>query len=212
MSRPRLALIALCLVLAGCQDRAADTPKHAFSWWRGDDIAGVRRVAVLPFLRGPKVGRSAEAVAPAFAAALRDLGAVQVVEVDVGDAPGAAADPVLHDEIAAADLLRLRDLYHVDAVLVGRIDHLMSYDPLAMDLSVHLVSCRDGHAVWSGSGSFDGRRADVQADIAAWYHHRQVQEGGTVLDWHGTLQSPGRFARYVADRMAATVSAPTARR
>lgn len=211
MTTLRLLLIAGCLLLAGCRDRSGNTVHHDFSWWRGE-VTSVRRVAVLPFAHGAKVGRSASTVAPAFAAALRELGAMQVVEVESADEAN-PSDPLQRDEISAAELLRLRDLYHVDAVLIGRIDRLNSYDPMTMDLSVHLVSCRDGQPVWSGSGSFDSRRADVQADIASWYRTRQTQEGGKVLDWHSTMQSPSRFARYVADRMTATVvAAPTAKR
>lgn len=214
MNRLLLLCLAVGLVLlSGCTDRRrTDTPSHGFSWWRGDGLAQVRRIAVVPFAHGPKVGRSGEQVAPAFAAALRDMGVAQIVELDPADVPANQRDPLQHDAVSADQLLHLRDRYHVDAVLLGRIDRMSSYDPMTMDLTVHLVSCRDGQPVWSGSGSFDGRRADVQDDISSWYRRRQVEEGGQVLDWKTTLQSPSRFSRYVADRMTATVMEPTAKR
>lgn len=210
MSRAaRLLLLALALgALPGCLGgRGGEAPTHPFSYHVLPEIGQLRRVAVLPFTRGPRIGRAADVITASMSASLRELGIQQVVEVDparVDLLP--ARDPVLTQDISSEELLRLRDRLNVDGVLVGRVEQFTSFDPIAVGVSAHLVSCLDGQAVWSATGHFDGRRDDVQRDIAAWWRSHQAPSGTSVQGWRTTLQSPSLFTRYVCDRLVASMA------
>ena len=208
---PRLTALALTLALAGLtgcpSGRSSDAPSHAFSYHVLPEIGQLQRVAVLPFTRGPRIGRAADVITDSMSASLRELGIQQVVEVDPARSDLLPAhDPVLTENISSDDLLRLRDRLNVDGVLVGRVEQFTSFDPIAVGVSVHLVSCLDGQAVWSATGHFDGRRDDVQRDIQAWWRSHQAPSKNSVQGWQTTLQSPSLFTRYVCDRLVASMA------
>lgn len=208
---PRLTALALALALAGLTGcpggRGSDAPSHPFSYHVLPEIGQLHRVAVLPFTRGPRIGRAADVITASMSASLRELGIQQVVEVDPARSDLLPAhDPVLTENISSDDLLRLRDRLNVDGVLVGRVEQFTSFDPIAIGVSVHLVSCLDGQAVWSATGHFDGRRDDVQRDIQAWWRSHQAPSKNSVQGWQNTLQSPSLFTRYVCDRLVASMA------
>jgi hypothetical protein len=211
--RGLLALTAL-LALGGCGlQRTDDVPTHPYSYHVVPAVGELRRVAVLPFSRGPRIGRAADVITASMASSLRELGIHQVVEVDPARTDLLpASDPVLTEDISSADLLRLRDRLNVDGVLVGRVEQFTSFDPIAIGVSVHLISCLDGQAAWSATGHFDGRRDDVQRDIQSWWRSHQAPSRNSVQGWQNTLQSPSLFTRYVCDRLVASMTqrvAPT---
>jgi len=208
-SRAVILAVAVALTgLTGCPSgRASDAPSHPYSYHVLPEIGQMRRVAVLPFTRGDHIGRAADVITASMSASLRELGIQQVVEVDPARSDLLPSrDPVLTEDISSTDLLRLRDKLNVDGVLIGRVEQFTSFDPIALGVSVHLVSCLDGQAVWSATGHFDGRRDDVQRDIQAWWRSHQAPSKNTVQGWQNTLQSPSLFTRYVCDRLVASMA------
>jgi hypothetical protein len=207
---PLPALIALLAAgcLAGCMGyhRADAKPLARFSSQSSAKVGDVRRIAILPLSLGHDVGRSAQAIDRALAASLRELDRFEVVAVPVDQRDELLArDPVLANGISSAELLRLRDALQVDAVLVGRVDQYQGYDPIALGLTAHLVSCVDGSVLWSATGNFDGSRGDIQADIERWHHGAIGEATASIAGWRATLASPSLFCRYVGDRLARTV-------
>ena len=97
--------------------------------------------------------------------------------------------------------------YRIDAVLIGRIEQLDSYDPVSLALEAVLVDCSDGTVLWTASGHFDARRADVQDDVRAWHRAAVGEAQQGIAGWRATLSSPALFARYVCDRLAHSVRA-----
>lgn len=204
---PLVLALAASVLLASCGGSRSDAPTHPFSYHVLPDIGQLTRVAVLPFTHGPRIGRAADVITASMAASLRELGLHQVVEVDSARSDLLPTrDPVLTEDISSDDLLRLRDKLNVDGVLIGRVEQFTSFDPIAVGVSVHLVSCLDGQAVWSATGHFDGRRDDVQRDIQAWWRSHQAASPNSVQGWQTTLQSPSLFTRYVCDRLVATMA------
>jgi hypothetical protein len=115
-------------------------------------------------------------------------------------------DVVKTNRISSTQLLAIRDALQVDGIMVGRIEHFNSYDPLAIGVTVDLISCLDGSIVWSATGHFDGARQDIQYDVERWYE-RQITSDG-IAGWKVTLQSPKLFTRYIAERMVKTIAIP----
>lgn len=199
-----LALAALALCTTGC-NRRSDTAKHPVSWQREAGLSAVRRVVVLPAAFEEEAGRSAESLDATIATALRDRNQQVVLRATGTDLPADLAAGVRSDRIEVDSILALRDRYHADAILIAHCHRFRGYDPVALSLTLHLISCHDGSVLWSSSGDFDGARATVQADLASWYRHRQADSGNSVQTWRIALQSPSLFSRYAADRLFQTM-------
>jgi hypothetical protein len=206
----RIVVALVILALSSCAARPNANPNGPFSFYTSPQAIEFRRVAVLPFRAGDKVGRSAAVVTQSMAAALRELGYHEVVTIS-GDAGEnlLGRDVLYQNDIAADELLRIRDQLHVDAVMLGRVEQYDSFDPISIGLSVHLVSCLDGSVAWSATGNFDGRRLDVQHDVRRWHNATLTGEHESIGGWKNILQSPGLYSRYVCDRLVATL--PTRR-
>lgn len=202
-----LAMVLMLVVSSGC-DRRRTTEHHPFSWQLQPAAAAVTRIVVLPIDRAGVSGRSAQGVDAAIAAALRDLSRHVVIEAGPDTLPNGMLGAVEADRVSVQDLLTLRDRYHADAVLIGRLHQFQGYDPVAVGLTMHLVSCHDGSALWSATGHFDGARTSVQDDVQAWYRRRMADRGNTVQTWRTVLHTPSLYSRYVADRMLGSLIEP----
>jgi hypothetical protein len=85
----------------------------------------------------------------------------------------------------------------VDAILFTDLTHYSPYQPISIGIRSKLVSARDGHPLWSFDTVFDSARPDVQT--AASHYHRDLSHPAYPLeDASAILQSPSRFAKYVA--------------
>jgi hypothetical protein len=144
----------------------------------------------------------------AVATAVRDLNNQVVLQADATALPNDLSAGVRSDSISVDAILALRDQYRCDAILIGHCHRFQGYDPVAISMTLHLISCHDGAVLWSATGDFDGSRATVQKDLASWYRHRQADPGNTVQTWRTALQTPSLFSRYAADRLLLTMVVP----
>lgn len=206
----RVLIAALALLTLGATSGCARTgPPPSTSWRTSERAADPGRVAVLAFWSGDGVGRSSSAVGEAMAASLRELGLHEVLLVGVERRRALLPDDVLlANRLSVEQLLRLRDELRCDSVLLGRIEQFTAYDPVAMGLSVHLVSCADGEKLWEATSHLDGSRQDVQDDLRKWYDRSAGRGTPGIAGWRGVLASPTAFARYVTDRLASTLPPP----
>lgn len=165
------------------------------------------RIAILPLVPVDGVGHSVHVLDDALAASLRTLGLHEVVLVPSERArqllPATAA---LQSTVSTADLLRLRDGLQIDAVLLGRVDQFQGFDPVAVGVTVHLVSVDDGAVLWSATAHLDAGRTDVQTDLRWWHEHANGDGNPTIGGWQLGLSSPTIFCRYVADRLVETIN------
>lgn len=204
----RFAAIAIAfsalLLCTGCREE----PPPFVSWRSTPRAAEAGRVAVIAFWSNDGVGRSAALVADAAAAALRELGLHEVVLVGAERRRALLPEDVLLANRLSADLLlRLRDALRCDAVLLGRVEQFDGYDPIAIGLSMHLISCADGEKLWEATGHLDGGRTEVQADLRDWWERSAGRGSAGPAGWRGVLSSPQAFARYATDRLLWTLPA-----
>jgi hypothetical protein len=206
-----VVLIASVL-FTGCRvpffSRFYEPPRHeVLSFHTTVEATDLRRIAVLPFHRAENVGRSASAMDDSMTTALRELALHEVLSISISQRDELLqTDVVKTNRISSTQLLAIRDALQVDGIMVGRIEHFNSYDPLAIGVTVDLISCLDGSIVWSATGHFDGARQDIQYDVERWYE-RQITSDG-IAGWKVTLQSPKLFTRYIAERMVKTIAIP----
>lgn len=198
-------MLAAVIMVVGCADRSGANGE-AFSFHTTPEASQLQRVGVLPFLMGDGVGRSAGAIDDSMAASLRELGLHEVVAITAESRDRILPGDVLYqNNITTAQLMRLRDALHVDGVVVGRVDQFTSFDPIAMGVTAHLVSCLDGQVAWSATGHFDGQRLEIQRDIHRWFDQRQAVRQASTGGWKLTLQTPSLFSRYVTDRLVSSL-------
>ena len=118
----RLALAALYLVIVGCGRPAVP---HSVSYRTTARANEPMRVALLPLVGVDGVGRAAHLVDEALLASIRTLGTHEAVPVAQERARQLLpAEAIIGSAIGTEDLLRLRDALRVDAVLIGRIEHI----------------------------------------------------------------------------------------
>ena len=200
-----LLLVGLLLGTVSCREE----PPHSLSWRTTPRALEPGRVAILPVWSAPGVGRSAASLTASLAASWRELALHEVVLVPVEERKRLVPDDVLRgNTISSDDLLRLRDALHCDAVLFTRIDQFDSFDPVAIGIAAHLISCYDGEKLWEAVGHFDASRSDIQDDLRAWHRDHVGEGNGPLAGWKSALSSPALFSRYVTDRLAGTVIPP----
>lgn len=177
------------------------------STYRHPALSGMRRIVSLPPILGATVGRSAVVFGEMLPVSFRELGVFEVLPLPEAERQRLLIqDPLASGSVDAAVLRELHSRYRADGLLIARIEQFQSFDPVAVGLELSLVSCRDGQVAWSASGNFDAGRKAIQEDVHSWYHGTNGDGLESLADWRGVLQSPRLFARYVSDRLAATLA------
>jgi hypothetical protein len=202
IDRRRLVILGLALLLLSACARGIPPKISSFT---SEAAVAPGRVAVLPLTRSEGVGRSALALDEDLRASLRELGHHEVIAVPLAAAAVITPEAAQRNQIPVQALLALRDATRADAVLVGRIEQFRPFDPVAVGLSMALISCQDGAVLWSATAHFDGARAGVQEDVEQWYGTAAGSIGETPSGWRQTLATPSRFGRYACDRLLATM-------
>lgn len=169
--------------------------------------ADFRRVVLLPIYGGEVAPyETSAALAPAFAAALQRQNRFEVVTLSreecrrrfgVEELPSTAALP--------RDLLvTLRREYAADGVMFLDFTVFRGYRPLSLGVRAKLAAIKDSRLVWTFDTVFS---ADVPAVANSARHHFLASDGrGVPGDLSpAVLQSPSRFAEYVAATMFATL-------
>lgn len=87
--------------------------------------------------------------------------------------------------------------YHVDAILFVDITHYNAYRPISMGIRSKLVEVRNGDILWSFDNIFDSGNPHV-AVAARRYQKSHDRSAYPLNTGESVLQSPQRFAKYVA--------------
>lgn len=204
-----LFLLPLLTLFGGCSWLRSNpvVSPPSFSSFNSPALQDVHRIAILPAWRGTGVGDATSAFDQAIGRSFRSLGAFEVVRGDAQLRDRHFPDPLGRGLVDPEALRAFRQATGVDAVLLARVDQFRSYDPVALGGTAHLVSCRDGQTLWSATGEWDGNTAAVQDDLRSWWWYNVGDANRRIAGWRTALSSPRLFARYVTDRMAASVDA-----
>lgn len=168
--------------------------------------ASVHRTAVLPLYSSTWAPND---LAPLENALLAELAKVERFEVSPVTRSTLHAsfgqEAFLSSTALPADLLpRLADNLAVDAVLLLDLTHYSPYQPLAIGIRAKLVAVADGRVLWSFDSIFDSANPGV-AKAARQYHAADSRPAYPLESSAGILQSPSRFAKYVAHAMFETL-------
>jgi hypothetical protein len=169
-------------------------------------VAGIRRVVVLPLWVGPDTPpESAAQLDEVFVAALQRQNRFEVVTLSRAQclqrfhaAALSSAAALPHDLMAT-----LGREFAADAVMFIDLTVFQPYQPLALGLRAKLASINDTRLVWS----FDNVFAAEDPKVANSARHYFLDRDRSVpADMTGAvLQSPARFATYVAAAMFDTL-------
>jgi len=214
-SRSRLTLIVLGLavVLSGCRtvQKDWDVPTGpAFQPTNYTSVGAipvaVRRVAVLPLHGESWPGATISAVEAAFVSELQKFERFEVVTVSRTQMREEfSAESVISTAALPADVLaRLRAAYGADAILFQDLTHYAPYQPISIGVRAKLVSAIDGTVLWSFDTLFDGAQPSV-AVAARDYYLSQGRPAYPLENSSSMMQSPSRFAKYVAHAMFGTL-------
>ena len=163
--------------------------------------ATLRRVVLVPVCGGGVVPpETTEALQTVFAAELNRQARFEVVQLARADclrrfgAPEFASVAALpHDFLVA-----LGRSFGADGVLFVDVTSYRGYRPLALGVRAKLATIGDTRLLWS----FDELFSTDEPTVANSVRHFYGDKGGPAVTpaetWPGALQSPGKFAAYVA--------------
>ena len=100
-------------------------------------------------------------------------------------------------------LVKLRDIYNVDAIMFTSLKDMRPYWPQRFSASMQLVSTSTGETVWSIDGVWDGR--DQNVSKMAQLSFRNSTAGKMSGDPELVLQSPEYMGKFVACQMASSL-------
>lgn len=211
--RPLPAALGAAVLFAGCASvrQQWDVPTGpAFQPTNftstGPIPVSVRRVAVLPLYSDSWDGPALQPIEASFISELQKFERFEVIAVgrtQMREEFG--AESVVSAAALPADVLaRLRAAFGADAILFQDLTHYAPYQPLSIGVRAKLVSAVDGTVLWSFDTLFDGAQPSVA--VAAFdYTMSQGRAVHPLENSSGIMQSPSRFAKYVAHAMFGTL-------
>ncbi|MBI2815133.1 MAG: hypothetical protein HYX71_12710 [Opitutae bacterium] len=163
--------------------------------------ATLRRVVLVPFWGGAAAPReTAAALQAVFVAELQKLARFEVVQLSREDclrrfgAPEFASVAALpHDFLAA-----LGRSFGADGVLFVDVTSYRGYRPLALGVRAKLAAIEDPRLLWSMDEVFSADEPAVANSVRHFYGDKSGPAVTPAEAWPGALQSPGKFAAYVA--------------
>ena len=203
-----ISLMLCSLLLSGCEwlRKSEAAEAREFSQFSGNAIDTVRRVVIMPIYLDERVSDKAKVVEENLIRSLTELNRFEVLTASHGERDELFADDPLRSNRLGQTSLRLtRERFGADAVVLLRVNHWQSYDPVAVSISCAMVDCRDGKVVWNATGMWDAGIRSTQDDIKEWYYDRKGKGNEVVGGWELMMSSPRLFTRYVSDRLAASV-------
>ena len=211
----RLALAGAALLLAaGCQNPAYNDPARAGPFFKPVNHAGdaalpptLRRVVLLPVCGGAVAnGETAATLDAVFATELQRQNRFEVVVLDRADCRRRfGADEFSSSAALPHDFLpKLRREFAADAVLWIDVTAYRAYRPLALGVRGKLATLKETRLLWTFDTVFSAD--DPAVANAARRHFVDQTHTAVPADLSpAVLQSPGRFATYVAAATFATL-------
>lgn len=212
-SLPLRVALGLVLGFAGCRSvkKEWDVPTGpAFEPRNYTSLAAipasVQRVAVLPLHSGDWPATNLATLEAAFAAELVKVARFETVAVTRAHMREEfSSEQLLSSAALPADLLdRLRASHGADAILLQDLTHYSPYQPIAIGIRAKLVATADGRVLWSFDTIFDGAQPSV-AVAAREYYLSESRPAHPLNNSAGIMQSPSRFAKYVAHAVFGTL-------
>jgi hypothetical protein len=217
-----LALACGCLLLSGCASSLSRDPLQRGPFFTPTNATGeaslpsdLRRVIVLPLHGGELApAESCAALEPVFVAALQRENRFEVVTLTREECRRRyGVESLASTSALPRDLLAgLRRDFAVDAVMFVEFTAFTAYRPLTLGVRAKLAVVADSHLVWAFDNIFAAENPAVANSARRFFAASDRREVPGDLT-PAVLQSPSRFAEYVAAAMYATlppVYSPTA--
>jgi hypothetical protein len=193
----------LCFLVAGCiylppdPRRSEPVTKMAI---------GYKRIAIVSFYDRTPYARTAEH----FTEQLRDKLAewtesTDVIVVPREDLPS-LGDPFVGGSIPLGALVDIRGKYLADAVIIGSVDEHNPYWQPSVHVSLKVIDTATAAFPYELSEGWDGGEDAVRKQIDAYYR-RNYQKDDCRFGPELFTTSPSYFLRFVADRIAETITA-----
>lgn len=201
--------VAGCSTLDRDWDRPLGKPYKPGNYVSAGPIpSSVRRVGVLPIHSKTWTATDLAALELAFGAELGKVERFETMPIarEALAARFQKASFLSSASLPAEFLGRLRADFGLDAILFLDLTHYSPYQPISIGVRSKLVSLHDGGILWSIDSVFDSSQPNV-AIAARQYHEDRSRPAYPLENTSGILQSPARYAKYVANAVFETLPA-----
>lgn len=204
MLKPVFPILLLTLLLAGCQTTQKilrpPPPPPLPSYHQGEEGLPMRRVALLPLNFDQQGGAAMHDLELVFQGELNKTSAFEIVPLNHQQLEEHFGKRQFSSvEIIPRDLLtRLVLDYGVDGVLFTDITQYFPYRPISIGVRCKLVDARSGQTRWAFDHLFDSGNPAVATAAKQFAVEQSNQQLPIATDGTSMLQSPTRFAKYVA--------------
>lgn len=186
---------------AGCQTRRMlnHTLKPAASYHSPAEGIPMRRVAMLP-LAFEHPGAGISDMEQSFQAELSKTGTLEIVPVSHAELEGefGRREFVSTEKLPADLLAKLAAKYGADGVMFTDVTHYFPYRPISIGIRAKLVDARTGGIRWAFDHVFDSGNPQIAAAAKQFYLEQSFDNSPLKGDGSPILQSPSRFAKFVA--------------
>ena len=191
------------LVAAGCCPSAppASINHHLSS---PEDLDSIRRVVFIELPQEPGYAGIAEDTTVAVAEAIR---ARRLFRLDVIGRDDPICETVMLESaegFSMAQLRQMRDTFHCDAILLGRVRNFRPHPCMRVGLDLCLLDLRRGKPVWVVDHTWDTTDKVVEKRIKQYYC-QQLKSGLEPMEWQIVTISPQAFEKFVAFETAQTL-------
>lgn len=202
----------LVFALSAC---APKPMRQVRAFWASDFVTyQIARVVVFPIQEDTK-GQDSTASRILTSSLIRELrkkAPYEIIEADMDAIQELApVNPSKKGIYRTDSLIAAGKRYRADAILFGQVTAVRPYYPQALGLRAEMVSVETGATLWSVDAMYDAADADVENAVRQHYEASASHYTDTE-DWSILLNSPTRFANFVAARCVDALWKPEKKR
>ena len=210
LSRRSLVILAITVTMlsvAGCHlGRNKPPVPAAHTVYRSPNLTtgSIRRVLLMPVANQTRYIVAGDRFYDLLASEITSIRCFDAVRVSPYEAHMILPDTdVRNGRYSEKMLVKLRDIYNVDAIMFASLKDFQPYWPQRFSASMQLVSTSTGETVWSIDGVWDGRDENVSRMAQQSFTHSTA--GRMSGDSELVLQSPEYMGKFVACQMASSL-------
>lgn len=204
-----IILILLCC-LTGCARflYCPDSVEGHYYLSPHQSLSAINRVALIELEHYPGHSELSETLTQSLADGLGKKHLFTVKTVYRSDPEWTMLDLDNITTYSHQDLVNIREVLNVDAIIFGSIKHYQPFPHLLVSLHLKMIDAYQADLVWAMEQVWDSSDKQVEMRMKEYYQSR-FHDSFKPLDWKILVTSPRAFNKFVADEVGDTFPKPS---